>query len=151
MFFISDRADPNEDPEVTRAKFFIRDEFLVCWNETKTTHGFLLLFSFVLFSESVQLPVTIAIHVIHILPVLLIQKIFVEYLMIVGISSNVCTWDSMNYCDYTLMSLIMIYRIHPISIFFLSFIHFFMNFKKEFLFFAFVLSFFIHIYFLLAK
>jgi len=39
------------------------------------------------------------IPVIHILHVLSTQKIFVEYLMIVETSFNVCTWHSMNYCD----------------------------------------------------
>ena len=28
MFYL-DKAEPDEDPEVTRAKYFIRDEFLV--------------------------------------------------------------------------------------------------------------------------
>jgi hypothetical protein len=27
--FYLDKAEPDEDPEVTRAKYFIRDEFLV--------------------------------------------------------------------------------------------------------------------------
>ena len=29
FFFDLDKAEPEEDPEVTRAKYFIRDEFLV--------------------------------------------------------------------------------------------------------------------------
>lgn len=35
IFFSSsslDKAEPDEDPEVTRAKYFIRDEFLVKMN-----------------------------------------------------------------------------------------------------------------------
>lgn len=29
FLFYLDKAEPDEDPEVTRAKYFIRDEFLV--------------------------------------------------------------------------------------------------------------------------
>lgn len=66
LFICLARAPAGEDPQVTRAKYFIRDEFLVSpFHSSSVTR-----FHFHLFSESAQRPVVLVIPAIHILLVL---------------------------------------------------------------------------------
>jgi hypothetical protein len=84
--FRLDKAEPDEDPEVTRAKYFIRDEFLVSTPANRSIDE-----DHFVFSESAQLPVKIVIIVTHTSLVRSTRKIFVECSTIAATLFNVCT------------------------------------------------------------
>lgn len=123
---LSATPEPGEDPRVTRAKYFIRDEFLVgvlmmqwipfrmfwvrlFWNlncaceihETFAALAFFISNVILLLSNrgSARQAETDAITVTLILRALWTRKISAGYLTTVGTSSRECTWGSMNSCD----------------------------------------------------
>lgn len=99
-------SEPSDHPEVVRAKYFIRDEFLVSFSFLKMSSGifyfptaFLSQFFILTFSALAQQVEMGNIIVIPISPALWIQRTSAECSMTAATSYNVCTFASMSYCD----------------------------------------------------